>query len=268
MREIDRNIYRGFNADLRGLSDEELDQHFIVSQAEPRIFGPTNGDVEFLSMRWLRGAGMEIGAGKYPTPLYGNATSIYADCDEDLAFGGEKIDVDLSLDDLQYVDKLPHKFDFVIASHVLEHVDSFIRGVHNLVSSVKSGGIVYIVLPDKEFLSDKNFIPDFSFEHHELEFKNPMLFAQVHDQHFLTANQSEFDGENLHAELSAEYRDQLRLGVISDKNRFLHHKHNYNFESWVGIMLKTRAYLKNSFEIADIRYGHLRKDCHFILKSF
>lgn len=268
MKECDRNVYRNFNSDLERLSDKELDQHFLVSQAEPRIFAPTNGDVEFLSMRWLRGAGLEIGAGKYPTPLFGNTTAIYADCDEDLAFGGEKIDVDLSLDDLQFVDKLPSKFNFVIASHVLEHVDSFVRGIHNLVSSVKPGGIVYVVLPDKKFLNDKNFIPDFSFEHHELEFNNPLMFAQVHDNHYLMANQAAFDSENLHAELSAEYRDQLRLGVISDKNRFLHHKHNYNFESWVEIMFKTKTYLNNSFEIADIRYGHLRKDCHFILRSF
>lgn len=268
MTAYDRNIYRCFNADLRGLSDEELDQHFLVSQSEPRIFAATNGDIEFLSMRWLRGAGMEIGAGKYPTPLYGNAAAIYADCDEDLAFGGEKIDVDLSLDDLQYIKKLPHKFDFVIASHVLEHVDSFVRGIHNLVSSVKPGGIVYVVLPDKQFLNDKNFIPDFSFDHHELEFKNRLLFAQVHDQYFVAANRTAIDDDNLHAELSAEYRDELRLGVISEKNRFLHHKHNYNFEGWVDIIFKTKAYLKNSFEIVDIRYGHLRQDCHFILRSF
>jgi SAM-dependent methyltransferase len=268
MKEMDRIIYRGFNADLCDLSDEELDQHFLVSQAEPRIFSGINGDVEFLSMRWLRGAGMEIGAGKYPTPLYGNATALYADCDEELTYGGEKIDVDLSLDDVHYPEKLPRKFDFVIASHVLEHINSFIRGVHNLISSVGPGGIVYIVLPDKQFLKDKTYIPDFSFEHHELEFKNPMLFADVHDKHFLGVNQPELDNSTLHADVSEEYKDQISSGIILHKDRFLHHKHNYNFEAWVSIMFKTKAYLKNSFEIVDIRYGHLRQDCHFILRSY
>lgn len=268
MNKYQRDIYRAFNVDLGNLSDEELDAHFIASQHEQRIFGDSNGDVELLSMKWLRGSGLEVGAGKYPTPLFGNASAVYGDCDEDLVFGGKKLDIGLSLDDFTFAEQLNQKFDFIIASHVLEHVDSFIRAVHNLVSSVRPGGIVYLVLPNKEFLNDKNFIPDYSFEHHKLEFTNPMLFAQVHDQVFIDANKMGVDEKNMHAELSSEYINQIKSGKISTQNRFLHHKHNYSYIGWVDVMLKTKLFLKNSFEIVDMRYGHKRQDCHFVLKSY
>jgi SAM-dependent methyltransferase len=268
MNKYQRAIYRAFNADLSDLKDEDLDSHFNVSQHERRIFGETNGDVELLSMRWLRGDGLEIGAGRYPTPLFGNASAVYGDCDEELVFGGGRLDIGISLDDLRFSETLPQNFDFIIASHVLEHVDSFIRAVHNLVSSVRPGGIIYIVLPDKEFLNDKNFIPDYSFEHHELEFTNPLLFAKVHDDLFIGANISGIDENNMHADLSEEYKSQIKSGKISENNRFLHHKHNYSYIGWVDLILQTKKYLKNSFDILDMRYGHARRDCHFILRSF
>lgn len=268
MSKYKREIYRKFNIDLVGLDDEALDEHFKASQHEQRIYGETREDVELISMRWLRGSGLEIGAGRFPTPLFGNASAVYGDCDESLVFGGEVLDIGISLDDERFSEELPKKFDFIIASHVLEHVDSFIRGVHNLISSVQSGGIVYIVLPDKGFLNDKNFIPDYSFEHHELEFTNPLLFAKVHDDLFIKANISGIDQNNMHAFLSEEYKNQIKSGKISEINRFLHHKHNYSYIGWVNLILNIQKYLKNSFDILDMRYGHARHDCHFILKSF
>ncbi len=267
MKHYEQNIYRSFNADLSHLTDQELCDHFIASQHEPRIYGPTRGDRDFLSMRWLRGSGMEIGAGMYPTPLFGNATVVYADCDEGLAYGGQTIDIGLSLDDLNFLHSLPNKYDFIVASHVLEHVDSFVRAIHNLVAAVNSGGMIYIVLPDKRFLNDKNFIRDYSFEHHKLEFTNPTIFNNVHDERYINY-QSKTDDRIIHADITPEYKAELASGVISHKNRFLHHKHSYSFVDWINIIFDAKKYLKDSFELVDMRYGHERNDCHFVLRAF
>lgn len=61
-------IYRGHSLDLREMNDFELKRHFEVSQHEPRIFALTRTTSEFMSMRWLRGSGLEVGAGAYPIP--------------------------------------------------------------------------------------------------------------------------------------------------------------------------------------------------------
>ena len=87
------SIYRKYNLDLRHLTDLELQEHFQKYPHERRIYGNTTTAAETLSMRWLRGNGVEIGAGANPTPLFGNARTEMSDCDETLAFGGNRIDI-------------------------------------------------------------------------------------------------------------------------------------------------------------------------------
>jgi len=151
------DVYRASNLDLRGMSDAQLRAHFAASRHEPRLFGPTPDTVNFMSMRWLRGRGVEVGAGGSPTPLYGPTTTLQADCDPGLAFGGRTLDMPGSIDDPRFAQQAEGRFDFSIASHVLEHADSFIRSVDNLVTLVRPGGVAYIVLPDIAFLDGLSF---------------------------------------------------------------------------------------------------------------
>jgi SAM-dependent methyltransferase len=45
-------------------------------------------------------------------------------------------------------------FDFVIASHMLEHTANPARTISELTKKVKSGGILYFVVPHKDFCFD------------------------------------------------------------------------------------------------------------------
>lgn len=266
MTKFDVNIYRDFNPDLSKLSDDQLKEHFEAHQNEGRIFSACKGDVEILSMRWLRGKGVEVGAGMYPTKLFGNARSVLADCDPDLSFGGSNVDIGVSLDDPDFSDAFTEKFDFAIASHVLEHTDSFIRALLNLINIVRVGGLVYIVLPDKECLNDIDYIPDYEFNHHILEFSQPLIFSKAHDKEFIDANSDGLENINIHANLTKEYISEVKSGKISQEKRFMFHKHNYNYYGWTNLIFQSRFFLDNAFDCIDMRYGHLRKDCHFILR--
>jgi len=263
MNKFDKQIYRSFNPDLVNLSDFELVVHYHLHNYEKRIYGNCSNDVEIFSMRWLRGNGLEIGAGKYPTPLFGNASVTYADCDPELLYGGAKNDFFLDLNKLD--DNLTEKYDFVIASHVLEHVDSFIMSIKNLIKMAKKNGYIYITLPDINFLNDKNFILNYDFDHHIKEYNDPLFYAEEHDSRFTIAMNSHSTNEtNYHAEITKEYLIEIQTNTIK-KHRFMHHKHNYSFINWTKLLIETNTFLGDAYEIVDMRFGHLRSDCHYIL---
>lgn len=265
MKDFDPTIYRAFNLDLAHLSEAALCEHFSDHQHEPRIYRKVDGDVELLSMKWLRGRGIEIGAGKYPTPLFGNASLDLVDCDEGLTYGGASLKIKLSLDDVNFTKKLPEQYDFAIASHVLEHVDSFIRAVENLIKSIKKGGCVYLVLPDKDWLQDKTYIEKYDFAHHEQEYFSPLKFARAHDKKFIEAVKLSSLSSHIHVAHEVDFLEEFSSGIIEQEKRFIYHKHNYNFLGWVELLQKTSTFLDGSFEIVDLRFGNVRKDCHFIL---
>jgi SAM-dependent methyltransferase len=191
----------------------------------------------------------------------------HADCDEGLVYGGSEITYLKSLDAKDFSDGHQDKFDFVIASHVLEHCDSFIRAIDNLISIIKKNGFIYIVLPNIKFLNDVNFIDNFDFEHHKEEFEEPLKYVDLHDKAYIAASVNSIEDENPHVFISESYRSALRSGVIPQSMRFMSHKHNYDFEGWINLMRDCQKFLGSKFSLVDLRYGHLRNDCHFIIQK-
>jgi SAM-dependent methyltransferase len=268
MKNFDKDLYKKFNKDLQNLNDDQLISHYLASQHEARLYGETKSTVEFFSMRWLRGEGLEIGAGRNPTPLFGQTAITYCDIDMDHNFGGSNSKVIISVDAKNFNPSFNQKFDFVVCSHVLEHADSFIRALENLLSIVRGGGIIYLVLPDIDFLHDKNWLPNFDFDHHIDEYENPLAYAEIHDQLYIDTVIDYIDSSNNeHALLTDAYRWAIKQRKIPDSMRFMHHKHNYNLEGWIKTLLKVQNFIGNKFSISDIGYGHERKDIHFILQS-
>ncbi len=259
-------VYRQYNLDLRQLTDPELLEHFQKYPHERRIYANTATTVETLSMRWLRGKGVEVGAGANPTPLFGDAHTQMSDCDPTLAFGGDRIDVQYSIDDPDFSRTNLARYDFAIASHVLEHADSFLRAVENLLSITRAGGVVYIVLPDINFLLDKNWLPNFGFEHHIAEYLEPLVHANLHDRLYISGSGEGILHANEVAQLSKEYQAAVLSGHIPANQRFLHHKHNYGFNDWLGIFQQMQTFFRGKFAFLDVRYGHERSDCHFVLE--
>lgn len=268
VKAFDVAVYRSANLDLRaaGHSDEALRSHFLEhGYKERRIFGPTGSAVEYLSMRWLRGQGVEIGAGNNPTRLFGDAAVVMADFDPDLSFGGSHFDLRVSIDDPDMPRIIGRQFDFAVASHVLEHSDSILRSLSNLANVVRSGGIVYVILPDIRQLDDANWMPNFDFAHHITEFTDPLDYAKLHDDLFFAQLGPDIGGGNAIADFMPEYRAAVNSGNIPQHWRFMHHKHNYTYGDWLELMVDARRFLNGAFEIEDARYGLDRHDCHFVL---
>ena len=274
---FDPAIYRAANADLEALalSDEELLGHFLrAGHREFRLFGSTNSTAEYLSMRHLRGLGLEIGAGRRPTTLFGDAHAEYADVEFGELFGGEQVQYLYSLDD-EPPAELTGRYDFVISSHALEHADGMIAAVAHMLRFVKPGGLVCLAVPDVGYLHDQYWMPEFDFAHHLAEWVNPGIFDDLHDDLAFSYMRktrgdhpmSSTEGEDLiDGQVTAKGMQQLAHAEDIKKVRFMTHKHTYNNDGWLCLMVDIKRALNNKFEITESRYGLERHDCNFVLR--
>lgn len=113
--------------------------------------------------RWLSGRGIEIGALHQPLKLRSNTHVTYVDhlpveklrehypelCEETLV----PVDVIGSAEDLSaFADD---SLDFVIANHLLEHLEYPITALLEFQRVLRPGGILYLALPDKRRTFDR-----------------------------------------------------------------------------------------------------------------
>jgi SAM-dependent methyltransferase len=113
-----------------------------------------------LARKHLRGDGIEVGALHAPLWVPRGARVRYVDCAAGEVLRAIHWDVptvtepDL-IGDLETLDCIADaSVDFVIASHVLEHVENPLRALVTIGRVLRNGGIAYIALPDKRFTFD------------------------------------------------------------------------------------------------------------------
>lgn len=103
--------------------------------------------------RWIRpgAVGVEIGAFKSPLPGF-SPPPFYVDCFDE--FGGEKVHADY----FGHACALPFRddsLDYVVTSHVLEHVANPIAAFAEWHRVLRHGGIVYLLVPDRRYTWDR-----------------------------------------------------------------------------------------------------------------
>lgn len=141
-------------ADLRRRAGELL-------SPEARRF---NGCRRRLAYAYLRGEGIEIGALHRPLGVPGAATVRYVDREDvdglrrhypELA-GLPLVPVDI-VDDGEALSTLGDaSLDFVIANHFIEHTQSPLTTLVNLLRVLRPGGVLYLAVPDKRHTFDVN----------------------------------------------------------------------------------------------------------------
>lgn len=103
---------------------------------------------EEAATKWCRRLGVEIGAFKNPIPgikpIYVDKFDSYANEPTNAQYFGEATE-------LPFADE---SLDYVASSHVLEHTANPVKALCEWYRVLKPGGVVYMVVPDKEFTFD------------------------------------------------------------------------------------------------------------------
>lgn len=114
--------------------------------------------------RYLRGEGLEIGALQDPLKVGKGVKVRYVDMapTEELRrmyrdkAARHLVEVDVVDDGERLARVADASQDFVIANHFLEHCEDPIGTLRNLLRVVRPGGVVYLSLPDKRFMFDRD----------------------------------------------------------------------------------------------------------------
>jgi predicted SAM-dependent methyltransferase len=142
----------------------------IDTPAPPEAADPLSR--EALADRYLAGAGIEIGALHNPLKVPAAATVTYVDRmpNEELRSHYKKLGdtplvaIDRYDDGERLTTFADCSQDFVIANHFLEHCESPLHAVHAMHRVLKTGGVLYLAVPDKRYTFD-NVRPVTPFAH-------------------------------------------------------------------------------------------------------
>jgi SAM-dependent methyltransferase len=117
---------------------------------------------EGLARKFLYGSGVEIGALQRALKVPGTATVRYVDrfgLEELLTHYPELDGIPLQapdiIDDGETLSTIADgSQDFLIANHFFEHCENPIQALGNLLRKMRSGGILYMAIPDKRYTFD------------------------------------------------------------------------------------------------------------------
>lgn len=116
---------------------------------------------EHLARKYLSGKGIEVGAMNAPLVVPETASVSYADLSSTAELAATHTDVrsitgtDIVTDIESMRGIEDGSQDFVIANHVIEHVENPFRAVASVMRVLRTGGIAFVTLPDKRFTFDK-----------------------------------------------------------------------------------------------------------------
>lgn len=115
-----------------------------------------------LARRYIRGSGIEFGALHFPLSIPPGVTVKYADLNPAAELRVSNPDVadikapDIITDFESMTGVGDDSQDFVIANHVLEHVEDPLRALKSVSRVLHARGVAYLALPDKRFTFDKD----------------------------------------------------------------------------------------------------------------
>ena len=122
--------------------------------------------------RYLRGEGLEIGALQDPLRVPRGVKVRYVDIADTATLrqmypgkaGRQMVEVDIVDDGERLATVADCSQDFVAANHFFEHCEDPVGTLRNLLRVVRPGGVVYLSVPDKRLMFDRDR-PSTTLEH-------------------------------------------------------------------------------------------------------
>lgn len=202
---------------------------------------------EELSYKWITGSGLELGPCHAPLPVKEGVQVTYIDIKtiEELQKEAPQLDVKklpTVIDNAETLSKFQDGTqDFVMSSHVFEHLENPIGGFANWIRVLKPGGVILAFLPNKNHCFDRrrkltslnHLIADF------LLGPDVTLLGHYQDWYY----NSELEG------LDKNTPEQLEKKIAqSMKDRNNVHFHCFDLNS----LQELAEYFKNSFALKHV----------------
>ncbi len=234
----------------------------LLQRLKRRILARSEMGREELAARYLQGNGIEIGARNWPLALPAGAKASYVDRigpeemkkDYAAALEGEPVPVDV-MDDARNLEKFTDdSLDFVIANHLLEHLEDPLGALKNFLRVLRTGGILFLSVPDKNHTFDKSRAVT-TIEHLLRDhLEGPARSRLSHHEESVRHTPGELEEEEI----------QKRAKAYMDAGRDIH------FHCWrqtemfeIFVYLQKRENL--NFEIETFEKHH--KECIFVVRK-
>jgi SAM-dependent methyltransferase len=201
----------------------------------------------FLATQYLQGAGIEIGALNHPMRLSEGCSVRYADAFTSAELrkkypaelhGYDIVDVDILTDAHLLTGVQDGSQDFVIANHVLEHLENPLLALRNLLRVLRTGGVLFLALPDKRHSFDKDR-PCTTFEHILADFQNGPEGSR--GSHYLEWIRL--------VEKAPEAEVENRLHVLLDELHYSIHFHVWSQFEVLSMLERARGVVALNYEI-------------------
>jgi SAM-dependent methyltransferase len=206
---------------------------------------------------WLQGDGIEIGALHNPLPLPEGARVRYVDHLPEAALRKHypelegqpfaPVSIIGSAQDLSMVSDA--SVDFVVANHLLEHLEDPIAGLQEFQRVLKPGGVLYLALPDKRrtFDRDRELTP---VEH-------------LLDEHRRGAEPNRLQ-HYLDWALRVDKKDEAHAAALLEKGYSIHF-HVWRADTFLEFLVLARRDFDLDFEIVEFAGLEAPEDDEFIL---
>jgi len=219
-----------------------------------------------LAARWLRGRGIEIGALHNPLPVPPAASVTYVDRLSVEALRQQyptlaheafmPVDVIGDAQDLSAFGTC--SLDFVIANHLVEHLEDPIRGLGEMLRVLMPGGVLYLAVPDPRNTFDRNR-PLTTMHHVIADYRNGTEASR--QEHFREWVDTV---EVLEQPQSWSETDRANRAKQLDGMDYSIHFHVWRPDTFIELLIAARQELGLQFELAEALTCEREDDNEFI----
>jgi SAM-dependent methyltransferase len=230
---------------------------------------------------WLCGEGIEIGALHQPLSVPEGARVRYVDRLEEAELrkhypelGGQAFAPVTILGDAENLSAIPDEsVDFVVANHLLEHLEDPVRGLKEFQRVLKRDGVLYMALPDSRVTFDrarKLTAVEHLLEDHR---RGPARSRREHFLDWVINVENVLRAEKLNGRACQEgpsqaggvsQGDEDRVALLMSMNYSIHF-HVWQPETFLEFFMAAKREFSLDFEIAVMESPESSTDIEFIM---
>ena len=177
--------------------------------------------------RFLRGYGIEVGAGDRPFPVPSHVRVFYGDIRDAASvedyFKTADVRAGSPIDAQTFAGVADASLDFVISAHVIEHLRDPIGSIVNAIRVLRPGGIHILTVPDMRFTFDRDR-PETTVEHalRDYEDGGASTCQQAYDEHL----------RYVHPELTSQHYSEAEIQSQASENARRWREFDVHFHAW------------------------------------